>query len=200
MDALINEMKVIFEKITKDKEELKLKIQKIFTKIRNSINDREDKILSKVDELYDNTYVKQNDMNDISKYPNKIKELLIQGKSEMKKWNDNKNLNELSSFLNNCINIEKLMLSINDKEQSLKRCKNELKSVFEFSPSEGDELNSFISKLTSFGQIYKEVDHIQTKTMEENIIDVKIKSIMEKPNGLSINYFLFLNKNIKIIV
>ena len=31
----INELKKIFEKIDKDKEELKLKIQKIFTNIRN---------------------------------------------------------------------------------------------------------------------------------------------------------------------
>ena len=116
---------------------------------------------------------------------------MIQGKSEMKKWDYNKNSKELSSFLNNCINIEKLLLSINDKEQNLKRCKNEITSVIKFSPSEGDELNEFISKLTSFGQIYKEVDHIQTITLEGSKIELKIKSIKEKPNGLSIKIFFF---------
>ena len=109
----------------------------------------------------------------------------------MKKWDYNKNSKELSSFLNNCINIEKLLLSINDKQQNLKRCKNEITSVIKFSPSEGDELNEFISKLTSFGQIYKEVDHIQPITLEGSKIELKIKNIKEKPNGLSIKIFFF---------
>ena len=197
MDTLINEMKVIFEKINKDKEELKLKIQTTFTKIRNSINDREDKILSKVEELYDNIYIQENEIKTIDKYPNKIKEILILGKSEIEKWNNNKNSNELSSFVNNCINIEKLLLDINDKEKNLKRCKNEMTSVIKFSPSEGDELNAFISKLTSFGQIYKETGHIQTKTLEENTIDLEIKSIKKKPNGLSIKLFCFSDEECK---
>ena len=36
----INELKILYEKINENKEELKLKIQKIFTKIRNILNDR----------------------------------------------------------------------------------------------------------------------------------------------------------------
>ena len=40
----INVLKQIFEKINNNKEELKLNIQKIFTKIRNELNSREDEI------------------------------------------------------------------------------------------------------------------------------------------------------------
>ena len=40
----INKIKIIYEKINKEKEELKLKIQKIFTNIRNEINNREDQL------------------------------------------------------------------------------------------------------------------------------------------------------------
>ena len=48
----INELKILFEKIDKHKEELKLKIQKIFTKIRNSLNEKEDKLLQEIDEKF----------------------------------------------------------------------------------------------------------------------------------------------------
>ena len=41
----IKELKELIKKIEKNKEELKLEVQKIFTKIRNAINDREDKLL-----------------------------------------------------------------------------------------------------------------------------------------------------------
>ena len=37
----INKIKIIYEKINKEKEELKLKIQKIFTQIRNTLNNEE---------------------------------------------------------------------------------------------------------------------------------------------------------------
>ena len=86
IDKLIKEIKDVFEKINKDKEELKLNIQKIFTKIRNAINDREDEILLNVDEIFDNTYIKENEINDIDKYPNKISILLKQGKNTIDQW------------------------------------------------------------------------------------------------------------------
>ena len=46
----IKELKKLFEKICKDKEEIKIKIQKIFTKIRTELNDREDALLKQVDD------------------------------------------------------------------------------------------------------------------------------------------------------
>ena len=39
----IDEIKILYEKINQNKEELKTKIQKVFTKIRNSLNEKEDK-------------------------------------------------------------------------------------------------------------------------------------------------------------
>ena len=51
--------------------------------------------------------MKENEMNEIDKYPNKVKGLLKQGKSEIEKWNSHNNDNSLSSFINSCINIEK---------------------------------------------------------------------------------------------
>ena len=40
LDKSIKELKIAFDKINENKEELKLKIQKIFTKMRNAINER----------------------------------------------------------------------------------------------------------------------------------------------------------------
>ena len=40
LENTINELKTIFENINKSKEELKLYVQKIFTKIRSAINER----------------------------------------------------------------------------------------------------------------------------------------------------------------
>ena len=84
--------------------------------------------------------MKENEMNEIDKYPNKVKGLLKQGKSEIEKWNSHNNDNSLSSFINSCINIEKSLLSINNTEQNLIKWKNGLSSVIKFNPSEENEL------------------------------------------------------------
>ena len=51
LNESIKEMKEIFQKIEKDKEDLILKVQKIFTKIRNTLNDREDELLLEINNL-----------------------------------------------------------------------------------------------------------------------------------------------------
>ena len=69
----INEIKKIFEKTNENKDNIKLKIQKIFTKIRNILNNREDELLLEVDNQFDNLYIKENSMRNIEKLPNKKK-------------------------------------------------------------------------------------------------------------------------------
>ena len=75
-------------------------------------------------------------MNEIDKYPNKVKGLLKQGKREIEKLKSNKNESSLGLFINSCINIEKSLLSINNTEQNLIKWKNGLSSVIKFNPSE----------------------------------------------------------------
>ena len=48
----INQIKILFEQLEKDKEEIKLKIQTAFTKIRKNINEKEDELLSLVENKY----------------------------------------------------------------------------------------------------------------------------------------------------
>ena len=56
----MEELKSIFEEINKNKEELKIKVQTIFTKIRNVLNEKEDKLIYDIDEQYNNIYFNKN--------------------------------------------------------------------------------------------------------------------------------------------
>ena len=95
-------MKEIFQKIEKDKEELILNVQKIFTKIRNTINDREDELLLEINNIYNDKYFNEDIIKKSEKLPKKIKLSLEKGKVLNKEW-DNDNIN---SYINDCINIE----------------------------------------------------------------------------------------------
>jgi len=52
LEPSITELKTIYEKINEAKENIKAKVQKIFTKIRNEINDREDKLFLEIDKKF----------------------------------------------------------------------------------------------------------------------------------------------------
>ena len=105
----INELKNIFNKINENKENLKLKVQKIFTKIRSELNNREDKLLDEIDKVYNENYFKEDIIKSGEKLPDKIKKSLEQGKIIDNNWNNNK----LNLSIYNCINIEKYIKDIN---------------------------------------------------------------------------------------
>ena len=98
----INKLKAIYEKLNGSKEELKLKIQKIFTRIRNTINEREDILLSEVDKEFDYNFVNENIIKENENLPNKIKISIEKRKTLDKEWNDE---NKLNSLNNDYINI-----------------------------------------------------------------------------------------------
>ena len=55
----INELKKVFQKVNESKEIIKVNIQHIFTKLRNILNDREDKLLIDVEEKFDKLFFKE---------------------------------------------------------------------------------------------------------------------------------------------
>ena len=110
IDEALNKIKELYEGINKEKEELKLKIQKIFTKIRNAINEREDNLLFEVDQQFDNKYFKEDLIKDIEKLPAKIKLSLEKGNKLNNEWDDE---NKLNLIINDCINIENNIKNIN---------------------------------------------------------------------------------------
>ena len=79
LEEKIGQLKIIIEKVNESKENLKLKIQKIFTKIRNELNDREDKLLLEIDKKFDEKLFNEDLIRESEKLPNKIKISLEKG-------------------------------------------------------------------------------------------------------------------------
>ena len=56
IDKTVKEFKILYEGINKNKEEIKLIIQKIFTKIRTALNEREDELLFEVENEFNDKF------------------------------------------------------------------------------------------------------------------------------------------------
>ena len=146
----INELKKLLEQINEKKEEIKFKIQSIFTKIRNNLNNREDELLSEVDKIFNKLYFNEDMIKESEKLPNKIKISLEKGKIIDNEWNKN---NKINSLINDCINIENNIKIIKDINESLKKCKS-IKSKIKFFPEDiGVENNELFTVIKNFGKI-----------------------------------------------
>ena len=115
----IEDLKIIFEKINKNKEEIKLNIQKIFTNIRSALNEREDKLLEIVDNKFVELFFDSNIIKEAEKMPNKIKLFLKKGKLIENQWKDNK----LNYLINSCINIENNINEIKNINDKVEKCR-----------------------------------------------------------------------------
>ena len=156
-ESSMMELNEIIEKINENKDEIKLNIQKTFTKIRNELNNRENELLLEVDEQF-NKKIMNNDLNllkDRSKLSNKMKCCLEKEKSlrdEMTTDSKNK-----PSFINECINIEKIINSINNLNQDMEKLNRNMKKI-QFVSSEKE----IIELIKRYGSI------ISGKNKEEN--------------------------------
>ena len=150
----IKEFKIIFEKNEKKKEELKLEIQKVFTKIRTAINDREDELLLEIDKDFNELFLNENIIQDSEKLPNKIKISLDKGKS----INNNLENSKLNSLINDCLNIENNINDISKINQSMKKYKSSENNII-FKVNENDNQKLFES-IRTFGHIYKPISEI----------------------------------------
>ena len=125
----MKELKDIFQNIEKDKEDLKLKVQNVFTKIRNIINEREDKLLLEVDNIYNTKFFDEDIIKKGEKLPKQIKSSIEKGKLIDKEWDNN----NLYSYINDCINIENNIKSINIIKKNINKYKTNNKIKIEFS-------------------------------------------------------------------
>ena len=66
-------MKQLYEKINNNKEELKMNIQKIFTKLKCELNSREDEILQELDNIFNELYLSESIIKESGKLTNQIK-------------------------------------------------------------------------------------------------------------------------------
>ena len=148
-NSSMESLKKLFESIEQDKENLKLEIQNIFTKIRNILNDREDALLLEIDNIFNNKYFDEDIIKKGEKLPKKILLSLEKGKLIDKEWDDN----NLISYINDCINIENDIKSINIINENLNKCNVNTKIKIKFSPKE-EQLDDFLEKIKKFGKIY----------------------------------------------
>ena len=145
----INKLKVIYEKLNENKEELKLKIQKIFTKIRNTLNEREDILLSEVDKQFNDNYISENIIKENENLPTKIQLSLEKGKNIDKEWDDE---NKLNSIINDCINIENNINEIAVIKSNIKNI-NDNKIKIKFYPDEENKIEKFLETIKLFGRV-----------------------------------------------
>ena len=169
IENAINNIKQIIEKINLKKEELKLNIQIIFTKIRNVLNEREDQLLIEVEEKVNSLNFNEDILKKSEAIPQNIKIYLDKRKILDNEWNDNDKLKEL---INDCINIENNINFIDKINKNLQKY-NEYNVNFQFTPL-NEELNEFLNKIKKFGTTF---------------------ITMEKNNGGKLNSIIGFNKN-----
>ena len=169
----INELKELFEKMNEKKENLKIKIQKIFTKIRNELNNREEELLLEIDKKYEKIFCNENIIKECEKFSNKIKISLERGKTIGKDWNENDKLN---SLIFDCINIENNIKEINKINENISKFKENKDKIIKFN-LEDNEIDKFLETIKIFGDI----------SFENKLDKIKIDSkIILKINDIKI--------------
>ena len=193
---------MMFEKINESKEELKLKIQKVFTKIRNCLNEREDELLLDVDNQYNDIYCNEDMIKEGQKLPNKIKISLEKGKLLNNEWDDDK---KLYLIINDCLNIEDNIKIIHTINSNIEKCKLNKDIKIEFIPND-EEVDNFIKTFKSFGKIFNiinSIDSLILKNKEDNNKFYKLISKNIKINNINLlfrstkdgfNYLNVVNK------
>jgi len=182
LEESIKELKLLFEKINENKEEIKIKIQGIFTKIRNALNAREEELLIEVDKQYNDIYFNEEIIKEAEQLPNKAKISLEKGKIIDKEWNNNK----LNSLINDCINIDNNINEITMIKEKLKHCNSNQNILLNFNLDKNDKINSFLKMIKEFNFINLNIDSNIIKSIEEIIF---IKNRIQ-------NSQKFKNKNI----
>jgi len=185
LEESMKKLKSIFEKINENKEDIKNNIQKIFTKIRNELNIREDLLLQEVDEIFEKNFFGEDIIKKGEKLPNKVKKSL----EKCKLIENNNEENKIVSLINDCISIEENINEINKINDSISKCNTLTDVKVIFYPKEGDDFqsNKLIEEIKDFGKLVRNDEPF----FDSSIIDVNkrkmiIKWIEEKVNKKNI--------------
>ena len=130
------------------KEELMVKIQKIFTKIRKLINEKEDKLLLELNEKFEQLNLDENKLKKIEKLPEIIKKNIEKGKTMDKDWDSD---NILNSLINDCITIENEVGNINKEIEGMNKYNTNIK--IQYIPEDEYQINTFLESINNFGKI-----------------------------------------------
>ena len=188
----INQLKNTFEDINEKKEEMKIQIQKIFTKIRNGLNIREDQLIVKIDEKFDNSFIEETNIKQYEKLPKQIQRLLEEINSVNKEWD----ISNLNYFLNCCSDIEQNIIKIKKDNQSLQNCISSKIYKIDYTPNDSD-LQLILEKVKNLGKVFYEYEFEPCKNiineMPEYILSGERDNIITKISGQ--NWIRILSKN-----
>ena len=165
LEESIRNLKIIYEKINTSREELKLNIQNIFTKIRNTLNEREDQLLSEVEVQYNNIFFKEDFIKQNEKLPNKIKLTLEKGKISDNDWNIE---NKLTLLINNCINIEKIIKDVKEINKKLKNTNNKFKHKVKINILIENDNNLLLEIINTYGKIINYYNILEDSLIIQN--------------------------------
>ena len=149
----INTSKISIDKINENKELIKKNIQQIFTKLRNELNNREDKLIEEVDKKFNDTFLDENIIKQAEKLPDKIETLLNKGKMINKEW-ENIKKNEL---IMDCLNIENNISKINKIIDNIKNSSS-LEHIIKFN-YKSEDTDKIIEQISKLGYIEDEYDN-----------------------------------------
>ena len=164
LEESIIELKKILEENNKKREELKVNIQKIFTKLRNALNGREDQLLLEVYKQFNDNFYFEDITKNIHKLPNQVKLSLEKGKLIDEQWKNENNKINLNLLINDCLNIEKSINEIKDINEKKEKL-NKLKVDFEFLP-DSKGIRDLFNEINKFGSI-----HIRNKKFFDSKIE-----------------------------
>ena len=194
INICINQLKNSFEEINKKKEEMKITIQKIFTKLRNELNNREDELLLKIDDKFNNSFVKEENLKIFEKMPNQIQKILEEIKLVDKEWD----IENLNYFLNCCSNLENKISKIKKDNESLQKCVSSKIYRVDYSLKEYEQ-NQILEKIKTLGDVYYEFEFekpLKDKNEEvEYILEGEKENIITKVSKQQ-NWIRILSKNI----
>ena len=223
LENLFNSVKEIIENLKKKlddinnkKEEMKINIQQIFTKIRNEINNKEDELLLKIDNKFDNLFFKENILKNFENLSEKIKNSLSDRKLLDKEWKEE----NLISLISDCINIENNIINIKKVNKDLKKSDSR-KNYYVDNSFQEEQINKFINTIKKLGDIYYnfefsypnninkklpytlsgEIENIITKTGEDKKwIRILAKNILKNSKEYSWKIKILNSKNKDIMV
>ena len=153
---------------------MKLNIQKIFTKIRNLLNNREDELLLDVEKKFDNSFFKEELIKKCENLPNKVKICL----SKAKKFKENGDDFKLNLLINNIIEIENNIKDLNVLNETIKKSKSNENKIKFYINNEGD----IFEKIKILGDIlhYK----FKFKICPKNIKNSRLYTLTGENNNI----------------
>ena len=181
------------KKADKDKEELKIKIKKIFTNIRNEINNREDELLNDFDKEFHKEYFNEGNIKEYEKLPNNVKFQLEKGNNIINNWNDEI---KLSSLIYECLDIENNIKDIENISLNILKYSS-LKKEIVFEP-DTEEIKKLLNSIKNFGEILINEDFQKSPLILNNYKDYSLsgenKNIITKIGENGYRGTLILNE------